>query len=330
MSESPVPDFNVFLGNSRAVQVLRRAIEQDRLPHAMIFAGPAGVGKRTLALMIGQLLNCTSPQGGAPCGKCSSCFKIAASSHSDVLEIRPDGAYIKIEQIRGLISEIAYQPFEGQYRVVVLDGADQMRPEAANSLLKTLEEPASRTVLILITANPYLLLGTIRSRARILHFGQIPHEQIVQFLIESRGKPAADAELAALFSQGSLAAALSFDSDRHRAARAQALRFMNLWLKRGSFAEASAMAASLGKDKEGFQVWLELATVVLQDLYYAHVAPERISQTEISRELQELSENISRQDIVAGFQAFSRLKRSMANNVNRQIALEALFLKGFA
>src|SRR5687767_6616242 len=219
-----------FLGNPRVVQILQRALAQDRLPHALIFAGPAGIGKRALAVLLAQRLNCFNPQGEDACGLCPSCQKILAFSHPDVRIVTPDGAFIKIEQIRALIGEIAFQPFEGKYRVVILDPADQMRPETANSLLKTLEEPVSRTFLILITTKPYSLLVTIRSRCRMLQLGRIPQEQIEEYLVAKEGRSKEEARLAANFSDGSLAAALSFDANELSRQRQQALDFVKLLL----------------------------------------------------------------------------------------------------
>jgi len=145
---------------------------------------------------------------------------------------------------------------------VILDPADQMRSEAQNSMLKTLEEPPSRTVMILIATNPHLLLETIRSRARILPFGEIPSEQIVRRLTLKEGKSGQDAILAAALSGGSLGAALEFDTAEYRDARESALEFVTLLLNRGSFTSASAIVAGITKDKKDkdvFRTWIESA-----------------------------------------------------------------------
>lgn len=205
--------FRSFVGNGRVLEILRRAVEQDRLPHALIFAGPLGVGKQTLARLLAQHLNCPRPENGEACNTCSSCRKIICGTHPDIRLIQPEGAFIKIDQVRGLIQEVAYQPFEGRYRVVILDGADQMRAEAQNCLLKTLEEPPSSSILILVTPKPYVLLGTIRSRSRILQFGSIAEDVIEKHLVEKEGRAPEDARLAAVLSNGSLGVALAFDVD---------------------------------------------------------------------------------------------------------------------
>ena len=315
-----------FLGNPRAVDTLVRAIERNRLPHAMIFAGPAGVGKRTLAHLLAQLLNCLAPSETDACATCMSCHKVLSGVHPDVRELGPEGAFVKIEQIRALIAEVAFQPFEGEYRVAILDGADQMRQETANSLLKTLEEPPSRTFLILVTTNPYALLATIRSRCRMLQFGGIPHDQIEHYLVEREGINPREARIAALLSNGSLSAAVSFDAGRFQEVRGQALRFVRLLFERGGFFQISPMASALAKEKENFQLWLDLVAILLQDAYFAHVSPARMAQIDIAQELQALAGSLPISTIVSAIEAVQKLRRSLVYNLNRQIALEALYL----
>lgn len=320
------PNLNSFLGNARVVEILRRAVELDRLPHALIFAGPSGVGKRTLALLLAQLVNCASPSRNLACGECASCRRIAHGSHPDVRLIEPDGAFIKIEQIRQMIGEIAYQPFEAKYRVVILDPAEQLKLEAANCMLKTLEEPPSRTIIVLVTSNPYLLLTTIQSRSRLLQFAGISQDRIEAHLIKNAGWNQEDAHLAAALSRGSLGSALAFDAGSYIPVRAQALRFVSLLLSRGSYAEASRLAAGTVKDKDAFPVWVEAVVTILQDLFYAKTAPERVGQRDILEDLRALAESTPASTVVSAVRAFDRLRRGLRHNVNRQIALETLFL----
>jgi len=320
------PNLSSFLGNARVVEILRRAVELDRLPHALIFAGPSGVGKRTLALLLAQLVNCASPSGGLACGDCTSCRKIARGYHPDVRLVEPDGAFIKIEQVREMIGEIAYQPFEAKYRVFMLDPAEQLKLEAANCMLKTLEEPPSRTILILVTSNPYLLLTTIQSRSRLLQFSGIPQDRIEAHLVQNAGWSPEDAHLAAALSRGSLGNALAFDAGSFIPVRAQALRFVSLLLSRGSYAEASRLTAGTVKDKDAFPVWVEAVLTILQDLFYAKTAPERMGQRDILEDLRTLAGSTSAVAVTSAVRAVDRLRRGLRQNVNRQIALEALFL----
>ena len=343
-----------FLGNRQAVDILVRAVELDRLPHALIFAGPAGVGKCTLAVLLAQRLNCLAPGADGACGRCTMCRKIRsvllarylsclspkgelpcggcrncrilADQHPDIRVIEPEKTTIAIDQVRELISEISYQPFEARFRVVILDPADKMRAEAHNSLLKTLEEPPSRTIIILVTTNPYFLLTTILSRCRLLQFGGIPQNLIEDYLVKEKGLTTQEAQLAACLSNGSLAAALSFDSGTHREAKAQAMRFVDLLIRRGRFSEASPLLSGLGKDKKVQDIWLESVEAILQDVYFSQIAPERVSQQDLQADLAGLARMISRAELVSIIGAFKRLRLALTRNVNRQIALESIFL----
>ncbi len=346
-------NLNSFIGNGRIVEILRRAVARDRLPHAMIFSGPPGVGKCTLAVLLAQYINCLSPAGQSGCGVCPVCRRIAAvietryaacltrkegscgvcdncrartQQHPDVRIIEPEKTTIGIEQIRDMIAEIAYQPFEARCRVIILDPADQMKQEAHNCLLKTLEEPPSRTVIILVTTKPHVLLETIRSRSRLLQFGGIPQRFLEQYLMERDGRSAEEARLAALFSGGSLSSARAFNTGEFREMRSQALRYFTLLLTKGSFAEATLLAASVSKDKDGFQLWLESAAAILQDVYHARTSPERIGQMDILEELQRLAGVATHEAVVSAIEWLKDIRISLLRNINRQLALEAMFL----
>ncbi len=355
-TEPPKPPASLrsFVGNRQAVEILQRALRQDRLPHALIFAGPAGVGKCTLAILLAQRINCLAPKPDGACGRCPMCRKILAvlqsryirclspkgevpcggcrhcrimaDQHPDIKLVEPEKTTIGIDQVRDVIREISYQPFEARFRVVILDPADQMRAEAHNSLLKTLEEPPSRTVIVLVTTNPYLLLQTIRSRSRMVQFGEIPQAKIEEYLVTERGISAAEARLAATFSHGSLAAALSLDTGQYREARSRALSFVDLLLKRGLFTQASALVSGLGKDKSLFDAWLEAVETILQDVYFTQTAPERVIQTDLHVELGDLARSSSRREVVAAIGGLRKLRSALPRNINRQMALEALFL----
>jgi|WetSurMetagenome_2_1015567.scaffolds.fasta_scaffold00360_20 DNA polymerase III subunit delta' len=343
-----------FIGNAPAVAILKRAIELNRFPHALILSGPVGVGKCTLAILLAQYLNCLSPSSAGACGACSVCrrimaihqsryldclsskgesycgscahCKIRSARHPDVWLIEPEKTTISIEQVRRLIGEIAFQPFEARYRVVIFDPAEQMRTEAHNSLLKTLEEPASRTVLILVTPNPHALPVTILSRSRLVHFGSIPQEQIENHLVEKAGRLPEESRLAAALSGGSLRLALDFDSSRFRDQREKALCFVSLMLSHRGFSEGSTLAAEVAKDKESFLLWLESAAALLQDVFYLQVAPPRVGQRDLVPRLSELARATPRSEVVSALKGIKKLRAGLQFNINRQIALEALLL----
>lgn len=182
--------WNEILGHRRVLSVLERAIDNGRLHHAFLFTGPDGVGKASLAYTLTAALNCTRGDGEGfqpPCGTCPTCRRIAANQHPDLHVLEPTGRTVrtlKIDAVRGLQKVLVSTPYEARRRVVLLNDAHLMTEEAANALLKTLEEPPDRTLLILVTDQPQRLLDTIRSRCQRLRFGRLPRELVTASLPE--------------------------------------------------------------------------------------------------------------------------------------------------
>lgn len=190
------------MGQDRAKRILMQSIEMGRVSHAYLFIGPEGIGKRSLALAFAAALNCI---GESPaCGECTHCRRIMQGNHPDLTVIEPEGKSFKIEQIRKLQQLISFKPYEGRYKIFVLDGVEAFTEQAANSLLKTLEEPPSHSVLILL-ANENYVLPTISSRCTIVHLQPLPQEQVREVLVQ---KGIADAESIAAVSGGALGQAI--------------------------------------------------------------------------------------------------------------------------
>jgi DNA polymerase-3 subunit delta' len=172
--------FRDIEGHRRLLDLLARSIERRTLPPSLIFEGPAGAGKRATAVAVAQALNCMQ-SGPDACGECAACRKIARSVHPDVLIVEPgDSGSIKIEQVRDIADRANYRPFEGRRRVIIIDDADALVTAAQNALLKTLEEPPSTSVFILVTSRPDVLLPTVRSRCVRLRFAAGAAEEIDQ------------------------------------------------------------------------------------------------------------------------------------------------------
>ncbi len=256
--------FNDFLGNTSAVEHLRTAIAAGRLPHSLILSGPAGAGKYTLALMLAMAVECerqprdlwSNGQSLASfCGVCHNCTRISSAAnleeevatavaareelretdkkdtrvliqpHPDVLIIPPDPPQllIKLGQIRTLIHSAHYLPAEAPRKIFIITASSFMK-EAANSLLKLLEEPPATVHLILLSENPGELLPTIRSRCAIIRLGALPLEEIEGLLSDRRPEvPPKQRSLIARLAQGAAGQALGFDLEAYIAARADAL-----------------------------------------------------------------------------------------------------------
>jgi DNA polymerase-3 subunit delta' len=207
--------FSSVAGHSRLIALVSRAIARNTLPPALLLAGQSGVGKRRVAMAIALATNCLQPRTSAAlerdaCGECTACRRIARGVHPDVIVIEPgDTGAIKIESIRDVVDRAAYRPFEAKRRVVVIDEADALVAAAQNALLKTLEEPPSASIFLLVSSRPDALLPTVRSRCPRLRFGPLSAADVAQVLTRDHGYSEADARAAAADADGSVGQALA-------------------------------------------------------------------------------------------------------------------------
>ena len=169
--------FSDIKGQERVGNMLKRALEINRLAHSYLFVGPPGVGRKKIALTLAKAVNCLKYKNDT-CEECNACKRIDSFNHPDVRLIAPEGNYLKIEQIRNLQREISFKLFEGRKKVYIITEVDKITPEAANCLLKVLEEPPGESLLILITANLTKLFPTIISRCQLVRFNPLPLGEI--------------------------------------------------------------------------------------------------------------------------------------------------------
>src|SRR6266446_5697765 len=219
--------FDSFIGNRKVIERLRTKLREDRFPHGLIFSGPEGVGKHTCALMIAKALNCTRAAAGSFCGECSSCRKIDSGTHPDVmtLSVEEEASQNKIAQVRQLLGMLDLQPFEGRNKVFIIDPADLLNDEAANALLKGLEEPPENSFFILITVNVHELLLTVRSRCQVYNFTPLTLDEIRQNGVTD--------ELTVRWSRGSIGRARSMDVGHLKSEREMLLDFLETVIMAG-------------------------------------------------------------------------------------------------
>ncbi|HSN78518.1 MAG TPA: DNA polymerase III subunit delta' [Anaerolineae bacterium] len=197
-----------IFGHHWAVDLLDRGLRAGRLPHALLLAGPAQVGKRTLALALAAALNCSAEE--RPCGQCRSCRLIAQGGHPDVRLVSADDSergrdgVLKIDQIRELQRAASLAPMEARYKIFVLRELERANLPAANALLKTLEEPPAQVVLLLTSARPHALLPTIISRCQVLTLRGMPQQQVADALVSRWGAGREQADLLARLAEGRL------------------------------------------------------------------------------------------------------------------------------
>ncbi len=280
--------FSEFLGNEKIVAALRGAFRSSRVPHALLFTGPKGIGKYTLARMFAQAANCERLTDDF-CGKCPTCLQVSQladpqklieqglaergesadaatvervplilQSHPDVWAVVPDPVRLKspvarpmlrIGQLRAVRRAAYFQP-TGRRRVFILDGAETMRSDVANVFLKILEEPPGSATLILTAPSPYSLLPTILSRCMQFHFAPLPAVEVETILKSHCNRKPAELKLAAQLSEGSPGLALELDLEDAVEKRKAALRILERAARGQGFAQLFADTAALAKDRE--------------------------------------------------------------------------------
>jgi len=223
--------FREVVGHDPLLKLIVRAVRHDTLPSSLLFVGPDGVGKQRVAVALAQLQNCgavreTAALPADACGVCGACQKIERGTFADVLLVEPgENGSISVDQVRQVIRQAAYRPFEGRRRVAVLRDADTLLAAAQNALLKTLEEPPDSSQFILVTARPHLLLPTVRSRTQQLNFGQLTVGEVAA-IVSRHGVEDDDARAAAVAAAGSAGRALALASGEFVPARDAAVSLL--------------------------------------------------------------------------------------------------------
>ncbi len=283
------PGFGGLIGQPAVGRALQTAIERQRLPHALLFTGPPGVGKATCAGVLAQAVNCPRLGPTDGCGECVSCSKLARGLHPDLLWIERQKNVIHLAQItfrpdktgnqppppprdRTVTGFVGYAPFEGARRVVVIRNAEHMKAEAQNALLKTLEEPPRSSLLILTTAAPANLLPTVRSRCQSLRFAPVPQKLIRQHLERTIGCSPEAARQRAALAPGSIGGALRVDLDAHAALLGAVVEALRMAAQGGGgVIEAAETLSGLGSGDTATQkaaAVLRVARDVLRDLLH--------------------------------------------------------------
>jgi DNA polymerase III subunit delta' len=317
--------FDSFIGNQKIIERLRRKLREDRFPHGLIFSGPEGVGKHTCALMLAKALNCRNAQAGDFCDACTSCRKIDSSVHPDVqlITVEEDATQIKIAQIRQLLTMLELQPLEGRNKVFIIDPAELLNAEAANALLKGLEEPPENSFFILITVNVHEMLMTVRSRCQIYHFTPLTLDEIRRHGITD--------ELTIRWSQGSIGRARGLDIARLKKEREIMMDFLETVVraKEEQFHDLLGVSAEIGRAKQDYESRLAVLAVLIADvLYITEGAPQKVVNVDIRERLQKLAADVSVERILRMGDFVGFIESSLKSNVNRQMLTDVLAITG--
>lgn len=319
--------WNEIVGHDENINSLKAMLDTGKVPHALLFVGPEGVGKASIAAIFAAGLLCTG-DNEKPCGKCLSCRQIETGSHPDFMLISPDGASIKIDQVRELQREAALMPYYGRRRIGLIDVAEKMTVQAANSLLKTLEEPVGEAVFILISSARQQLLDTIISRCRILAFHPLPYDVLEQALI-SKGFESGQASAAARISGGRMGPALGFLAEDGLAVRNQAAEMIAM-LPNCNIKYIWDTAALFDKfDRQQALILYKNIMLILRDILICISLDSTaiLFNSDIAGKLAAMAHNWNENGLLNALKAVDYARRALIANANVRLTSEALLIK---
>lgn len=315
-----------------AVRLLRQALAGDRVAHAYLFVGPAGVGKRLVALEMAKALNCLSPgPDGDPCDLCASCRKLQgdAPTHPDLLLVEPDGRFIKTDQMRDLQAEMYVRPTEGRSRIAIIDGAERLNPEAGNRVLKLLEEPPPYAVFFLLSTNLSGVLPTLVSRCQIVNFPPLSPDEVAAYLADRLRIGPDQAHLYAALSGGSIGRAMQMSENPEVGRRRDESLAMLMQLPDLDDQGLLAQADVLEKQRDGLDAWLDMLLVWLRDgLVMAQAAPSGlVVNADRLSDVRRMAARYETEGLMVMLEAVMEARTHLMRNANTRLVLDVLLLR---
>jgi DNA polymerase III subunit delta' len=340
--------FDKLIGNNQIKEILRRMIAKDRVPRSLLLAGIEGVGKKQFALELAKSFICHNPQNSEACDKCAACKRadnfnfpksddrdahkqVIFSEFPDIGSVISYNKNILVDAIRNLEKEANFRPYEAKARFFIIDDADKMNDAASNALLKTLEEPAPTTHLFLISSRPDSLLQTIRSRCQTIRFAPIEIKEIEKYLLSTSKFSPEDAELVARLSAGSIGRALDLNLEKFRTQRETMLKVLQSVVGKPNHLSLLKAGEEMNdpKNKDDYEHYLEILQTLIHDLWSVkHGADEKtLLNIDLKPQLKRLAETAENKSPAQWLTEIENLRETLAVNVNRKIATDALFMQ---
>lgn len=328
--------FRDLVGQHHARLILQGALRSGKISHAYLFVGPAGVGRLAAARAFAQTLLCAAG-GDDACGVCGPCLKVMAGTHPDLRIIAPGRAEtgaerraVAIDQVRDLKRDAAYPPYEGRWKIFVIEDTEQMRAEAANSLLKVLEEPPVNMVIVLLSESTEALLPTLVSRAQLVRFTLVSAEEIASALVTRSGVPAERARFLGAMAGGRVGAALEAAEagDQPFARRQEVLATLRA-LEAGDVIAGLDAADAVARQKDEIERWLDIALLWFRDLAVWQAArdPALLANLDHEKDIADRAGRARSEDLIRKIDAIEQAKAALRRNINPRLVLETLFIR---
>ena len=312
--------FKEIKGQERAVAKLKAGLTTKRVSHAYLFYGPEGIGKAKAARIFARALACENLLDGEPCEICNNCLKALSGNHPDIQEVFPEGTSLKISQIRNLQSKVYLKCYEGRFKVIIIHDAQLLTMEAANSLLKVLEEPPERTIFILLADNIKSLPETICSRCLHIQFNPLDQGVISEIL----GELGVTVKIPLSLGQGSVGKTLRLMEKIDTQQLLLNISHLICDLKRAGYREVLAWSESLEKDREMLEVTLELISGIYRD----RLVRCTTGQEELLWGTDDFVGKESKPEICfAVFEEINKVSYYLKHNVNLRLVLDMLLIK---
>ena len=325
-----------LIGQQHPVRLLVQALQNEKMPHAWLFTGEDGVGKKTAALELARVTNCRhrpsvpepTPAPGEvffpnACGQCRSCKKIRAGVHPEIQVLAPSGVYIRIDQVRALCADLTLKSDANACRFVIIDQAHRMNAEASNALLKILEEPPEQTVFVLVAPDTSNLLPTVVSRCQHIRFHPIAQAELEAYLSRHCNTDARQAMIIASLARGSLGRAMAMAAEDWSALRSFIIEQLRQ-LPAHPRVFQLVLAEMLAKDKDRLDAILEIIKNWYRDLAVVAHCPDQIYNRDLSDLVQTASLEISTDRILAASEAIASAEKSLLGNANARLVMEKL------
>jgi DNA polymerase-3 subunit delta' len=324
--------FQDIFGHERQIEQLQRSLAQSRIPHAFLFHGLEGVGKKTTAQTFAKALNCLSIQDDSgrhdSCDTCASCVKASHNNHLDMVVLEPEGQFIKIQAIRSLQERMKFKPWEGKKRICIIDDADRMNDVAANALLKILEEPPAANIMILISAFPSQLPATILSRCQQIRFNPLPEEQVASFLQRRFSLDVSVSHLLANSAGGSIRRAIEMHRDSYLEMRKEIIAVAAAGWMHDSLLRLSSLSR-FGSTREEVMERLAILRTCYRDamVYREAGAAGALINQDQEEMIKVLSDRLPLTDIISNIKAIDRAFSAIEQNADKTLTLEVMMFK---